>query len=311
MSRRAGILLLLALAACAERGGGDDDEREAAPPPALAQVGEEAGLTVDSVTRARIGLTTAPLAAITTRPELELAGVVVPDPGATATLRANVSGRLAAAEGTTWPRIGQALTAGQAVAQVGDALPLNAPRGGTVVAVHAYPGQVVQAGDPLLDLADYAAALVRVPWSGEGAPPPTASVEPAGGGARRAASLAGPAPEADPLTGAAAWLYRVSGGGLRPGLALTVHVPSSVAPEHGVLVPDAAVVQWDALAWAYVEREPGAFVRVRVPTTTAGAGGWVVTTGLTAGDRVVVTGAELLLSEEFRARIVVGEEVGE
>jgi len=37
----------------------------------------------------------------------------------------------------------------------------------------------------------------------------------------------------------------------------------------------------------------------------------VVTTGLTAGDRVVVTGAELLLSEEFRAKIVVGEEVGE
>ena len=311
MSRRGGFLLLLALAACAERGGGDDDERQAAPPPALAQVGEEAGLRVDSATRARIGLATAPLAAITTRPEVELAGVVVPDPGAGATLRANVSGRLAAAEDTPWPRIGQAVSAGQAVAQVGDALPLTAPRGGTVVAVHAYPGQVVQAGDPLLELTDYTAALVRVPWSGAGAPPATASVEPAGGGARRAASLAGPAAEADPLTGAAAWLYRVAGGGLRPGLALTVYVPSSAAPAHGVLVPDAAVVQWDALAWAYVEREPGAFVRVRVPTTTAVAGGWVVTRGLTAGDRVVVTGAELLLSEEFRARIVVGEEVGE
>lgn len=310
MNRHGAVLLVLALMGCAG-GEGDDDDREAAPPPALIAVGQDAGLTVDSATRARIGLVTAPLAAITTRPEVELAGVVVPDPGAGATLRANVSGRLAAAEDTPWPRIGQAVTAGQAVAQVGDALPLTTPRGGTVVAVHAYPGQVVQAGDPLLELTDYSAALVRVPWGGEGAPPATASVEPAGGGARRAAALAGPAPEADPLTGAAAWLYRVPGGGLRPGLALTVYVPSTAAPAHGVLVPDAAVVQWDALAWAYVEREPGAFVRVRVPTTTAVAGGWVVTSGLTAGDRVVVTGAELLLSEEFRARIVVGEEVGE
>ncbi|MBK8006395.1 MAG: HlyD family efflux transporter periplasmic adaptor subunit [Gemmatimonadetes bacterium] len=311
MSRRTELLLLLALGACAEQRGGDDDEREAAPPPALAQVGEEAGLAVDSATRARIGLTTVPLTAITTRPEVELAGVVVPDPGAGTTLRANVSGRLAAAEGTAWPRTGQALAAGQAVAQVGDALPLTTPRGGTVVAVHAFPGQVVQAGDPLLELTDYTAALVRVPWGGEGAPPASASVEPAGGGTRRAGSLVGPAPEADPLTGAAAWLYRVGGGGLRPGVALTVHVPSTAAPEQGVLVPDAAVVQWDALAWAYVEREPGTFVRVRVPTTTAVSGGWVVSSGLSAGEQVVVTGAELLLSEEFRARIVVGEEVGE
>lgn len=311
MNRPGVVLLALALAGCAGGKGDDDEEREAAPPPALTAVGQDAGLTVDSATQARIGLRTAPLVATTTGPEVELAGVVVADPGATATLRANVTGRLAAAEGTTWPRVGQALAGGQSVAQVGDALPVAAPRGGTVVAVHAYPGQVVQAGDPLLELTDYAAALVRVPWSGEGPPPPAGSVEPAGGGSRRRAALAGPAPEADPLTGSSAWLYRVAGAGLRPGQALTVYVPSTAAPERGVLVPDAAVVQWDALTWAYVERAPGTFVRVRVPTTTAVPGGWLVSDGLAAGDRVVITGAGLLLSEEFRARIVVGEEVGE
>jgi hypothetical protein len=40
-------------------------------------------------------------------------------------------------------------------------------------------------------------------------------------------------------------------------------------------------------------------------------GGWRVDHGLNAGDRVVTVGAGQLLSEEFRARIVVGEEVGE
>jgi hypothetical protein len=36
-----------------------------------------------------------------------------------------------------------------------------------------------------------------------------------------------------------------------------------------------------------------------------------VTSSLAVGDRVVTRGAGQLLSEEFRARIVVGEEVGE
>jgi hypothetical protein len=37
-------------------------------------------------------------------------------------------------------------------------------------------------------------------------------------------------------------------------------------------------------------------------------GGWLVQEGVRAGDRVVTRGAAQLLSEEFRARIVVGEE---
>jgi multidrug efflux pump subunit AcrA (membrane-fusion protein) len=78
-----------------------------------------------------------------------------------------------------------------------------------------------------------------------------------------------------------------------------------------VLVPSGAVVQWDALAWAFVERAPGTYVRMRVPTDLAVSGGWLVRQGLSAGDRVVVAGASQLLSEEFRARISVGQEVGE
>jgi hypothetical protein len=37
-------------------------------------------------------------------------------------------------------------------------------------------------------------------------------------------------------------------------------------------------------------------------------GGWLVTSGVRAGDRMVVEGAELLLSEEFRSRVSVGED---
>jgi hypothetical protein len=57
--------------------------------------------------------------------------------------------------------------------------------------------------------------------------------------------------------------------------------------------------------------KPGRFLRVPVATTHPVPGGWLVTAGVVPGDRVVSRGAGQLLSEEFRARITVGEEVGE
>jgi hypothetical protein len=194
---------------------------------------------------------------------------------------------------------------------VGDARPVAVTRSGQVSAIHAYPGEIVQAGQELLTLVDYGAPLVRVPWDVVGKPPGSITVSVAHGGPRRQATLVGPAPSADPLTSLPSFLYRVSGASLRPGTAITAFVPDGGGLVRGVLVPSHAVVQWDALPWAYVEREPGRFVRVRVPDDVPVAEGWLATSGFEAGERVVVTGAGLLLSEEFRARITVGEEVGE
>jgi hypothetical protein len=128
------------------------------------------------------------------------------------------------------------------------------------------------------------------------------------------ARLEGPALEADPLTGGAAFLYRLQAGGAarRPRAALLALMSDPAGSRAAAIqVPSAAVVQWQALAWVYVERAPGSFARVQVSTAHPVLGGWRVERGLAPGDRVVVTGAGQLLSEEFRARIVVGEEVGE
>jgi hypothetical protein len=48
-----------------------------------------------------------------------------------------------------------------------------------------------------------------------------------------------------------------------------------------------------------------------VPTDHPAPGGWVAGAPLAPGDTVVVTGVQELLSEEFRARVTVGEESGE
>lgn len=307
------LTVSLALTSC--RGG---DERPS-PPHAYGetpseQMGEEVAIVVDSAAQARMGLRTVALARATRVPELELVAVVVDDPGAASTVRTGVGGKLEEVEGRAWPRVGQRLQAGAEIARVGDARPLAVPHDGSVTRILAQPGELVQPGQVLLELTDYSAPVARVAWApGAPAPPPALAMASLAGGVRLRARLEGPAPEADPLTGGPAYLYRLGAGGgqLRPGATLLAYLPDPRLGTGGVEIPSPAVVQWEALAWVYVERAPGHFVRVRVPTDHPLPGGWRVTQGLAAGDQVVVQGAGQLLSEEFRARIVVGEEVGE
>jgi hypothetical protein len=40
-------------------------------------------------------------------------------------------------------------------------------------------------------------------------------------------------------------------------------------------------------------------------------GGWLAESPFTSGDTIVVSGGQELLSEEFRARVTVGDESGE
>jgi biotin carboxyl carrier protein len=308
------LAILLVTAGCSGTPKPEGDESGLAEKPAarVSAVGGERAIVLDSATVTRIGLRSVVLARSAQRPELELPAEVVEDPGAGTTIRSGVGGRLMEADGRPWPRVGDWLTAGETIAQVGDARPIAVPRSGTVVALLAQPGELLQPGQELLRLADFRTVLARVTFGTLEAKPPATLAFSAGVNASRlTGQLQGPAPEADPLTRAPAWLYRVEGAGLRPGVALLGYRPDPRGEAGGVLVPSDAVVQWDALAWAFVERAPGTYVRVRVPTDLAVSGGWLVRQGLSAGDRVVVAGAGQLLSEEFRARISVGQEVGE
>ena len=71
----------------------------------------------------------------------------------------------------------------------------------------------------------------------------------------------------------------------------------------GVLVPDAAVVWHGGKAWAYVKQGNDRFVRREVSTAQDLPGGWFNAEGFAAGEPVVVSGAQLLLSEELKYQI--------
>ena len=98
-------------------------------------------------------------------------------------------------------------------------------------------------------------------------------------------------------------LYEIAAHpGLVPGINLSVFLPSG-PPQNGVVIPSGAVVWSQGTAWCYVEESPGKFVRTLVQTSEPVANGFFQAEGIPPGARVVIKGAQALLSEEFRSQI--------
>jgi multidrug efflux pump subunit AcrA (membrane-fusion protein) len=205
---------------------------------------------------------------------------------------------------------------GRVLCQVSDAKPLVAPKAGTVTRVGALPGEIVQPGELLLEITDFTEPLVRVVWRPDApaSPPASLLVDPlSAAGPSVRARLLGPAPEVDPLSRTPVFLYRVERGwpSARPGTLIEARFADSRAVGQGFLVPTDAVVQWEGLAWVYVARGQRRYLRELVSTDDPVAGGYLVRSGLSPSDAIVVRGAQQLLSEEFRPRAPAGEKSDE
>jgi hypothetical protein len=122
-------------------------------------------------------------------------------------------------------------------------------------------------------------------------------------GARSAARYVSAAPQASQALPGSTYFYRVSAAGLRVGMRVSGELRLPGVPTEGVVVPERAVVWHAGRAWCYVKEEDDLFVRVPLATSRAVEGGWFNATGFEEGQEVVVTGAQLLLSEELKYQI--------
>jgi hypothetical protein len=116
-----------------------------------------------------------------------------------------------------------------------------------------------------------------------------------------------PAPTVDPQLQGQSFILKVDSQGfpLRPGTAVTAHLEPPGTAKLGVVIPEAAVVRTGHRAWAYVQVTPARFERRQLVVMSPTARGSFVTSGFAAGDRIVVTGAQALLSEELKSQIQV------
>jgi hypothetical protein len=92
-----------------------------------------------------------------------------------------------------------------------------------------------------------------------------------------------------------------------PGMNVLAFLPSGKSAE-GITVPASAIVWRQDRAWVYRRVDAERFTRADIATDRPVAGGGYVAAGLPSPAEIVTRGAQLMLSEEFRAQIQVGED---
>lgn len=116
------------------------------------------------------------------------------------------------------------------------------------------------------------------------------------------AEFLGLAPKADPQIQGQGFLFLVQTNGLAPGTAVTGYLKIPGPAKKGVSVPNTALVRFESEVFVYLQISEDTFRREEAKLDTPTAKGWLVTEGLKPGEKVVVAGAQQLLSEELKSR---------
>jgi hypothetical protein len=110
----------------------------------------------------------------------------------------------------------------------------------------------------------------------------------------------GSAPSADPQAQGLAFLFLLKTNAPAPGTAMVGYLPASGEAEKGWRIPRSAVIRHAGAAWVYEQTSDETFERILVTLTRPLEEGWLVTDGLSATNRLVVAGAQTLLSEQLK-----------
>lgn len=156
-------------------------------------------------------------------------------------------------------------------------------------------------------LLHYRDALLQITLPFDSAVPKrgdTLMVAPAAGlGKTVKAQFISAAPHTDASIPGKTYFYRAPADNLRTGMRVAVRMEQADSELAGVVVPVDAIVWYGGKAWVYLKQGPERFRRQAVSTDHAVNGGWFNTGTLQPGDELVTSGAQLLLSEEFKYQI--------
>ena len=126
-------------------------------------------------------------------------------------------------------------------------------------------------------------------------------------GTTATASLVSIAPRTDPRLQGQSFYYTALGTALFPGMTVSASLASGPETD-GLKVPTDAALWWQGRAWVYAQQTQDHFLRLALPTDSPADDGWFVGRDFAGGKPLVIRGAQMLLSEELRSQIQVGEE---
>jgi hypothetical protein len=305
-----------------EHAEGGEEKKEAHPAPSHVQHGTngETILKLDAAVQAKIGLKIVALEAADRKPEVKAIGHVI-DPAPIAASLAEVELAKAQLEGSTreLERLKILFQQNQNVsARAVEAAEVAARR--DKLAWEAARVRFASAGSAITEMKELEAfvrsavaqraALIRVEL------PAGEATAGAVVGGRIAflqsadrpmeAEFLGPAPNVDPQGQGQGFLFAVRTNGFAANAAVLAWLALAGDVEHGVVVPSDAIVRHEGEPCVYLQTSEDTFARKEVELEHPAGKGWF-TDALKPDTRIVVTGAQQLLSEEFKGPAEEGE----
>lgn len=304
ISSLAAILTIIALAGCSKSAGNQ-------PADASEKAEVKAGVMIDAPTQERIGLKTEFPTATQWQPEIKGYGMVI-DPAMLAAAVADLESARTASEasGNEYTRLKSLAEQNNVSARALDAAKAASTHDELAFAASLAKfkldwGSALAAdgGKILPEVVNGPNVLVRIDLpAGETLPSPPAA-------ARIVAltdetksvtgEFAGATDGVNPQTQSQSFFFSVKGQPIAPGAAVTGYLKTSGEPLNGVVVPASAVLRHEGKGWVYVQTETNQFVRAKIPLDRLTDNGWFVSETLSATNRIVVTGAQTLLSAEL------------
>lgn len=119
----------------------------------------------------------------------------------------------------------------------------------------------------------------------------------------RKAYYVSPALLTDKVMQGETYYFKTATGKLRTGMRIDAWVVEANKPLQGVFIPEQAIVWHQGQQWVYVQVDDDLYERRPLQTGRVSAGGIFTQTDLAMGDKLVLKGAQMLLSEEFKWQI--------
>lgn len=99
------------------------------------------------------------------------------------------------------------------------------------------------------------------------------------------------------------YFYAAKTDELRSGMQVNALIPQQKNQTKGVIIPNTAVVWYGGQPWIYKKVGADTFTRLSINTDVETDIGWFYTGNLKPNESIVTSGAQLLLSEEFKYQI--------
>jgi Na+-transporting NADH:ubiquinone oxidoreductase subunit NqrC len=132
----------------------------------------------------------------------------------------------------------------------------------------------------------------------------TIVIDPAGNRSNaQRADLIAVAPQTDAGTQGISYFFQTAGKNISTGMNITAWIAEPNSQTSGVMIPKSALLWAMDQAFVYVKTDNNTFSRRAITHYTLSNDGYFISEGLQPDEELVITGGQMLLSEEMRGQI--------